>query len=136
MAMLSVFERVLLLQDLEFFSLVRTEHLADFAALCKAVEAEGGSVLFRRGDPCSSLYFLVRGTATLDRETDSPETVEADVLDAWSFFAQTSHAYTAQADGRCTLLLVSFVDLAELLIAEPEFCWAVTRSLARRALEE
>lgn len=132
--MLSVFEKVLLLQDLEFFAFAHTEHLSDFAALCKLVEVGKSSVLFRRGDPCPSLYLLVRGKVTIETDSGDAETVHSDVLDCWAFFAQRPHRYTAQSLEECTLLMVSFQDLAELMTAEPEFCWALTRQLARRAV--
>ena len=132
--MLSVFEKVLLLQDLEFFASARTEHLTGFAALCQVVEIEKGSVLFRRGDPCTSLYLLVRGRVTLEADSGEAEVVERDVLDCWSFFAQSPHQYTAQSLEECALLTISFQDLSELVTAEPEFCWALTYQLARRVV--
>ncbi len=133
-SMLSVFEKVLLLQDLEFFAFAHTEHLTDFAALCQMVEVGKGSVLFRRGDPCPSLYLLVRGKVTIQSDSGDAATVQSDVLDCWSFFSQSAHQHTAVSFEECTLLTISFSDLAELVTAEPEFCWALMRQLARRAV--
>lgn len=130
MPALSVFEKVLLLQDLDFFSLAHTEHLTDFAALCEVHETPKGSVLFRKGELCLSLYLLVRGKVTLQSGSGTTETAEKDVLDCRAFFAQRPHEYTAQSVEDCTILTVGFPEFEELVIAEPEFCWAVTRSLA------
>ncbi|MFZ0428340.1 MAG: Crp/Fnr family transcriptional regulator [Acidobacteriota bacterium] len=134
--MLSVFERVLLLQDLEFFGSSPTEHLADFASLCEVVEAGRGSVLFRSGDVCRSLYILARGKVVIEAEAGSAVEVQGDLLDCWSFFSQEPHRYTARTVEECTLLTVPFSELAELLTAEPEFCWALTRQLAGRGYRE
>lgn len=130
-AMLTHIEKVLLLQDLDLFSLVSTEHLSHLAALCAEMEAEANSVLFKQGDPCLKLHLLVEGRVSLQDGVGASVLVEKCGLDFWSFFAHQPHLFTARCLEKCTVLSVAFEDLGDLLTAEPEFCWAILRYLAQ-----
>ena len=134
--MLTVFEKVLILQDLEFFAFVRTEHLAEFATRCRVLEIEKGSVLFKEGEPSSLLHIVTFGRVCLERDGRVLETVEKDCVGCWSVLSERPHRCTAYTNDNCTLLVISFDELVDYFTTEPEFCWAIMKHLARRRLDE
>jgi CRP-like cAMP-binding protein len=134
--MLTVFEKVLVLQDLEFFSFAHTEHLAEFAARCRALEVEKGTVLFRQGDAGNALHIVTFGRVSLERMGQPVEFVENDCLGCWSVLSESPYQYTACTEDHCSLLVVSYEDLVDYFTTEPEFCWAIMKHLARRRLKE
>ena len=136
MATLNVIEKVLLLQDLEFFRLAESEHLAQLASICRVVDVEPGSVLFREGEPSKVLHLLVDGSVQLEVEGRVVGSADREALDHWSFFAEGAHLYSAKAAAECRLLAVDHEDVADLLTAEPEFCWAIARHLAKLGRRE
>jgi len=128
--MLTVVERVLLLQDMDILDSARTEDLAKFAAICREIEVPAGTILFREGESSRTLHLLIRGRVSLEANSGETTVVERGGVDIWSFFADTEQQYTAQALEECLFLMVSFEEMEDLLTAEPELCWAITRRLA------
>ncbi len=127
--MLPTIEKVLLLQDLGILSFAATDHLAQLATLCQTNTYQADETLFRKGAPHSKLFLLVEGRVSLENGT-SPEIVEKCALDFWSCLAQSPHEVSAECVDDCTVLLVSFEDLVDLLSSEPELSWAILKYLA------
>lgn len=128
--MLTVIEKVLLLQDVDFFEFGYTEHLAQLAAVCKETQVSAGTALFREGEACNRFQIVIKGEVTLEKQGEFVQTVEQGGLDFWSFFSESPHQFTAIAASSTELLTISFEDTADLLTAEPEFCWAILKRLA------
>jgi CRP-like cAMP-binding protein len=128
--MMTVIEKVLLLQDLELFRQASSEHLAQLAAVAKVIDVEKDSILFRRGETARNLLLLLEGTVMLEDGTTQSPVQGREALDYWSFFSQNPHRYTARTTGQCRLLSVSLDDMVDLLTSEAEFCWALIRELA------
>lgn len=130
--MLTNIEKVLHLQDLDFFRLASTEHLSELALLCNDVSFKKDETLIREGEPCSTLYLLLEGRISVHRakEDDVVEIESKCVLDYWAFFSQGRHQFSARSLTPGTLLTVSFEEMADLLSSEPELSWAILRQLA------
>lgn len=128
--MTTIIEKVLQLQDIDIFRFTYTEHLAQLASICQESEYEAGYLLFRKGETCRTFHLLVEGQVSLEFESGGKATVQECALDEWSFFAQAHHRYSATCLESCLLYTVSFEEMVDLLTAEPEFCWAITRHLA------
>lgn len=131
--MLTVIEKVLLLQDLDFFRLAETEHLAQLAENCNGVDLSRGTLLFRRGDRSDPLFLLVYGRLSLDDGAGRSREVSRGVIELISFFSEGARETTGRAVADSRLLTVSFEAMADLCSTEPQFCWAVARELARRS---
>jgi CRP-like cAMP-binding protein len=129
--MLTVIEKVLIMQDFEFFKSVSSDHLAQWAAVAKVVEIEPGTILFREGDPSRLLHLVFSGEVVLERDGVKQSVVNREGLDYGSFFSESPRLYTARAAQACRLLTISLEEVHDLLTAEPEFCWAVTQELAQ-----
>jgi len=134
--MLTTFEKVLLLQDVAFFSAVQSEHLAQLAAVSRDLEASRGSFLFREGDPSGLLYFLVSGKIQLECDSGVPWEFAGNTLEPWAFFSGSPHKFSARVLEPSRLLAVTHEDFLNLMIAEPEFSVAVLKHLAVQGLEE
>jgi len=128
--MTTIIEKVLQLQDIQIFRYTYTEHLSQLASVCRELEREAGSSIFRRGEICRTFYLLVEGQVQLESDSGETRSVQKCALDEWSFLAQGNHQYSATCLDRCLLYTVSFEEMEDLLTAESEFCWAITRHLA------
>ncbi len=124
---LKTVEKVLLLQDLDLFRFVSTEHLAQLALMAKEREIPAGSVVFRRGEASSELCLLVRGKVRLEGGEGQSEEVEQSALEFLSFFSGQPHLLAAQAVEDCTLLTVASEELVEYLSGEADLCWSLLR---------
>jgi len=129
--MLNVIEKVLVLQDLDLFRFAYSEHLAQFASVCRETEVGKEIILFREGEDCKRFHLLISGEVALETGGEVVESVKQGGLDTWSFFSESPCSCTARALTECKLLTVSFEEMADLLTAEPEFCWATLKYLAR-----
>jgi CRP-like cAMP-binding protein len=128
--MTTIIEKVLLLQDLDTFRFAYTEHLAQLASICREKEHEEGEALFRKGEQCSTLHLLVEGRVNLEMDSGQSVSVRKCSLDPWSFFAHSVYQYSATCLETCLVYTVSYEAMVDLLTAEPEFSWALTRHLA------
>jgi CRP-like cAMP-binding protein len=128
--MTTIIEKVLQLQDLDTFRFAYTEHLAQLASICREEEHAEGDPLFQRGEACNTLHLLVEGKVNLALESGKSVTVQKCSLDQWSFFAHSDYQYSATCAENCLLYTVSYQAMVDLLTAEPEFSWALTRHLA------
>lgn len=129
--MLTVIEKVLLLQDIDFFFYAYSEHLAQLASISNVVKVGKDSILFREGEQHAEFHLLVTGQVLLEMNGKEICVAEQDGLDYWSFFSETPHQFTARTLEDCMLLVVSYENMVDLLTAEPEFSWAILKHLAR-----
>ncbi|MCZ6486020.1 MAG: Npt1/Npt2 family nucleotide transporter [Acidobacteria bacterium] len=132
--MLTTIEKVLLLQEVELFSSASTDHLAQLAQLCQEKMYKAGETLFQKGEPHSKFFLLVEGSVRLENQ-ENEETVEKRALDFWSWVGQTRHEVSAQCVDDCTVLLLPFQDLVDLLCGEPGLSWAILQHLASAGRE-
>lgn len=128
--MLTVIEKVLLLQDFELFRQANSEHLAQLAAVAKVIDVEKDSILFRQGETARNLLLLLEGSVVLEDKGAQAPVHGREILDCWSFFSQNLHRSTARTTEPCRLLSVSLDDMVDLLTSEAEFCWTLLRELA------
>ncbi|MFQ5737921.1 MAG: Crp/Fnr family transcriptional regulator [Acidobacteriota bacterium] len=128
--MLKTVEKVLLLQDLDLFSLVSTDQLAQLALIAEDKEVPPGVPLFSRGDEASKLYLVVQGKVRSEDGNGKSWLVERAGLDFWSVFSESRHAVSARTVQTSTVLVVRYDDFVDLLTGEPEFCLALIRYLA------
>ncbi len=134
--MLKTVEKVLLLQDVDIFRLATTEHLARLAAVSREASLPERHRVFNRGDSATQLSLVVDGQVRLENGSGKSEIVERSGLDFLSVFSEAPHAVNAETITPCTLLIVPFDDLVELLTAEAGFCWAILRFMGRFGLEQ
>ncbi len=134
-SMFKTIEKVLLLHEVELFSLALTEHLSELAAVCQVREVPTGKVLFEEDDPCSKLLVLVEGRVRLGQGGNARQASTVSSLDEWAFLAEAAHSCRAEALEDSVLLEISFEDLSDILTAEPELCLALLRYTARQGLK-
>ncbi len=133
--MLSTVEKVLLLQELDLFRKASTEHLARLAAVAEERELDAGRRIFERNEPVSRAFFLVEGRVRLEKSVDGFSVGECCLLDMLSVLSEGRHSVSAETIDTCTLLVVSYDDLIDLLTDEAEFCWTLLRHIAAESAE-
>ena len=67
LTMLTVIEKVLLLQNIDLFSYVTSEQLSFFAAIAQEVTVKPARILYRENDAPDGLYVLVSGSVGMHR---------------------------------------------------------------------
>ena len=68
--MLTVIEKVLLLQDLDLFQYAYTEHLGQFASICRESELSQDTILFREGEKLHVLGADTLSGSSVDIQCD------------------------------------------------------------------
>ena len=130
--MFKTIEKVLLLHEVQLFSLAQTEHLGELAAVSQPRQVAAGEVLFEAGQPCRKLLILVKGRVRLGEGEGAAEYANGSSLDDWAFLAEAKHSRTARAVQDSIVLELAHEDLIDILTAEPELCLALLRYLARQ----
>ena len=63
--MLTTVEKVIFLQDIDFFEFTQTEDLAYIAAITEEVRIKAGSTIYKEGEDSDSMYLVLDGRVRL-----------------------------------------------------------------------
>jgi ATP:ADP antiporter, AAA family len=128
--MLTTVEKILLLKDLDAFTLASTDHLALVASVCTEQSAGPGTLLFRPGEVPRCVHLLVQGDVRLQK-ADGTETIERNcALDLWHCIAGKNYNLQATCITKCSLLLLPSQELFDILSSEPDLSLAILRRVA------
>lgn len=131
--MLSVIERVLILQNVDVFSEVPTEHLAHVAAIAEEVSYAPGEKVFAAADPSDAMYVVVEGEVRLARGAQVVTVARADdAFGTWSLFDDQPRVVDAVAVTQTHLLKVAASDFIDLLADNVEITQGVLKGIVMR----
>lgn len=130
--MYKTIEKVLILHEIDVFSLAATEHLGKLAIVCRTRQVTRGEVIYEAGASCKTLHILVSGKIELGSPNGRRAISESCCLDFWAFFAESPHYSKAQALSDCVLFELDFHEVSDILTAEPELSLAILKFLARQ----
>jgi CRP-like cAMP-binding protein len=131
--MLTTVEKVLFLQDIDFFEHVTTEDLSHIAAVTEEVEYEPDREIFREGGIPDALYLVIDGKVRLTREGREVMVAGAkDVFGAWSLFDDEPQITTAKALEKSHMLRIDKEDFIELLADHVAITQSILKTLVRR----
>jgi hypothetical protein len=128
-------EKVFLLQRVDVFREVRSDHLALLAGVAQEVDAAAGTVLLREQDIPDALYVVVRGEVTLRVVGGHTVTVNDGAgFGALGLIGERPAMLTATVPGpgSVRLLRITRPALADLLVDAPELAVALLRGMAHR----
>ncbi|MBN2732706.1 MAG: cyclic nucleotide-binding domain-containing protein [Balneolaceae bacterium] len=109
-------EKVIHLQRIEMFGDIPSEQLAHLAAIAQDVHVSKGEILFSEGDSSASLYILIDGGISLERENGYQKTIGKDeAFGIWGFFDRKSRLYTAKVTEDSYLLKIDNADFFDLI---------------------
>jgi len=114
--MLTVIEKVIVLQNVDIFADVPTEQLSSLAAIAKEVAFSKDEVIFRVDDPSDSLYVVLDGKIRLHQNEQEISLAGAnDVFGTWALFDNEPRVVTATVVEDARLLYIDHDDFIELI---------------------
>jgi CRP/FNR family cyclic AMP-dependent transcriptional regulator len=131
--MLSIVEKVILLQNIDVFSEVPTEQLASLAAIAEEVEQIKGDAVYKEHDPPDALYLVLEGRVRLHRGKQEISMAEKnDAFGTWALFDEEPRVVTATAAEDCRLLRVDREDFIDLLADHVRIAQGVIKTIVKR----
>lgn len=100
-------------------------------AYFRTVEKPAGSVLFRRGDPADSVYYLKSGRIML--EEINQEMRAGEIFGEVAFFSKSRvRTLTARCTQKCEIATIPEAEFTRLFYQDPAFSFFILRLLAER----
>lgn len=131
--MLTVVEKVILLQGVDVFSEVSTEQLTHLAAIAEEVAFQADETIYRESDPSDSMYIVLEGCVVLHRRETEVTTAEVEsAFGTWALFDDELRVTSATATGYVRLLRIDKEDFIELLADNVEITRGVLKAVVRR----
>ena len=131
--MLTVVEKVILLQNVEIFEDIPTEQLSYLAAIAEEASVSKDQEVFRFGEVSDALYIVLEGQVRLHRD-DEEITVAGsnDSFGTWALFDERPRVATATAlaDGR--FLRIYRQDFLDLLSDHSQVTEGVLKMIVGR----
>ncbi len=130
---LTLIEKVMLLQDVDVFAEVPGDQLATLAAIAEEERVLTGDVLYREGEEADALYLVLEGDIRLsqgERELTRAEAGQA--FGTWALFDDEPRLATAVAHADTTLLRIDREDFADTLADHVQVAQGVIKTVARR----
>lgn len=131
--MMSVVEKVILLQGVDFFEHITTENLAHLAAIADPKMVQPGEVIYREGDVSGAMYVVVHGEVQLSREGRSVTRAgPGEAFGAWALFDDELRVVTATVEEDSELLVIEREDFIDLLADHVQITQGIIKSVVTR----
>ncbi len=132
--MLTVLEKVHILQKVPLFHEVPTESLARLAALAQEVRYEAGSLLYRENDAAESMFTLMEGEVVLLRNGQETEKLAPpSEVGALAMLADQSQPDSARAAQPTLALQLDQQEFYDAMAEDFNLTRGILRALARAA---
>ena len=131
--MLTIIEKVLLLQNIELLSSVTTEQLSFLAAIAQEASVESGKELYKENDPPDGLYVIVTGSVQMKRGGGQIDEMQAGgSFGVWALFDNAPRLTTAVTLEETRLLFVPRDDFYEVLSDHVDMVEGIFKHLVER----
>jgi len=131
--MLSTIEKAMLLEKVDHFDAVDTDHLAAIASIASEQSHAAGDEIYRADDIGDGMYLVVDGVVELRRGDQIIARAEAgQPFGAWALFDAEPRMVTAVAADGCRLLRIDREDFADLMAEDVVVAQSLLRSVARK----
>ena len=131
--MLTVIEKVLLLQNIDLFSYVTSEQLSFFAGIAEEVTIKPARILYRENDAPDGLYVVVSGSVGMHRGQEEIDRMGPNTsFGVWALFDDSPRLTTAKAIEESRLLFVSRDDFYEVLSDHVDIVEGLFKHLVQR----
>ncbi len=132
--MLTVLEKVNILQKVPLFHEVPTESLARLAALAQEVRYEAGSLLYRENDAAESMFTLMEGEVVLLRNGQETEKLAPpSEVGALAMLADQPQPDSARATQPTLALQLDQQEFYDAMAEDFNLTRGILRALARSA---
>lgn len=132
------FKAATFLANLPLFRELDRDEIKRIAAATLQIEAPRGSVLFRRGQPCTGLHIVICGQIKLALQTDQGSEKVVEILGAGQSFGEAvmflekPYMVTAEALADTSLLHIARAAIFAELARDPRLASRVIASLSMR----
>jgi CRP-like cAMP-binding protein len=131
--MLTVIEKVLLLQSVEVFSEVPTEQLSILAAIAQEGSAGPRQVIYEENDSPDGLYIVIKGTVRMSRGSQEIAQVGANqAFGVWALFDNEPRLTTAETTEETDLLFIGREEFYDVLSDNVELVEELFKRLVQR----
>ncbi len=131
--MLTIVEKVILLQSVDVFSEVSTEQLAHVAAIAEEYDEPQGARIYSEADPSDAMYIVLGGKVRLHRGDTEVTVAEVEMaFGTWALFDDELRVVSATALAPCRLLRIDKEDFIELLADNVEITQGVLKAVVGR----
>lgn len=131
--MLSIVEKVIILQNVDVFSEIPTEHLSYLAAIAEEASFARGEDVYKVNDPSDALYIVLDGRVRLHRDGSDITVASAnEPFGTWALFDDTPRVATATAEEDTRALCVHRDDFLDLLSDHVRITEGVIKTLVSR----
>jgi CRP-like cAMP-binding protein len=131
--MLTTVEKVIFLQDIDFFEFTPTEDLAYIAAITQEIRVAPGTIIYKEEDQSDSIYLVVEGRVRLHRGGEEiMVAMRKDIFGTWALFDDEPRVATASTIDETLLLRVSKEDFLDLLSDHTNITSSVFKALVKR----
>jgi NTE family protein len=132
--MLTVLEKLTLLQKVPLFQGVRTESLARVAAIAQEVQYETHQAIFRENEAAEALFFVLEGKVSLMRAGRERQQLEANqMLGTLPLLAEESYSESALAARPVRVLQIDQQELYDAIADDFNLARGILRALAQLA---
>ncbi len=131
--MLTVIEKVILLQNVDVFSRVPTEQLAYLAAIAEEIRLNAADVVYREDDASDAMYLVLEGVVRLHRgETTVTTASDKEAFGTWALFDDEPRVMTATASEATSLLRIRREDFLDVLADNVRVTEGVLKAIVQR----
>jgi len=131
--MLSIIEKVLLLQDVEILRSVSTEHLGYIAQITDEFECNEGEIIYQEGDAANAMYVVIRGEVRIHRGNQDVMTAgPKSAFGIWALFDEEERVVSATCTSSCRLLCLTKDDFHDVLADHSDITRSVLSAMAKR----
>jgi CRP-like cAMP-binding protein len=131
--MLTIIEKVLLLQNIDLFSHVTSEQVSFFAALAEEIAVNPDETLYQEQDPPDGLYVVVSGSVGMWRGTEQIDRIGPNgCFGIWALFDDEPRLTTARTIEESRLLYVSRDDFYDVLADHVDIVEGLFKHLVQR----
>ena len=131
--MLTIIEKVLLLQNVDLFARVTTEQLSFLAAIAAEITAHPGRVIYSEGDAPDGLYIVVSGAVLMKRGGGEIDRITpGGAFGVWALFDNEPRLTTAEVVEESRLLYISRDDFYDVLSDHFEMVEGLFKHLVQR----
>lgn len=131
--MLTIIEKVLLLQNVELFSGVTSEQLSFLAAIAEEIPVEPGRTLYKEKDSPDGLYVVVSGSVRMRRGQEEIDRIGPNgVFGVWALFDNEPRLTTAETVEESHLLFVARDEFYDVLSDHVDLVEGLFKHLVQR----
>ena len=131
--MLTIIEKVILLQSLDVFLDIPSEQLRYLASIAEEVSYLKKDTIYKMDDPPDAMYLVLDGSVRLHRNGDEVTVAGAnEAFGTWALFDEKPRMVTATAMENVRLLRISTGDFYDLIADNVQITQGIFKALVRR----